>query len=123
MPESSIPQRQATPPASGTELEIRPIEAGDKAALAAAVDQSSDEAVYRRIPAMERVPDTAMHSKTEYCLSAATGPKIGRTMQRQPGAVEARTRLKRGDVMERSLGALVSSRCSSAGSTAARDCG
>ena len=31
-----------------TELEIRPIEPGDKAALAAAVDQSSDEAVYRR---------------------------------------------------------------------------
>jgi GNAT superfamily N-acetyltransferase len=33
---------------SDTELEIRPIEPGDKAALAAAVDQSSDEAVYRR---------------------------------------------------------------------------
>ena len=33
---------------SETELEIRPIEPGDKAALAAAVDQSSDEAVYRR---------------------------------------------------------------------------
>ena len=31
-----------------SELEIRPIEPGDKAALAAAVDQSSDEAVYRR---------------------------------------------------------------------------
>ena len=31
-----------------TGLEIRPIEPGDKAALAAAVDQSSDEAVYRR---------------------------------------------------------------------------
>jgi hypothetical protein len=29
-----------------TDLEIRPIEPGDKAALAAAVDQSSDEAVY-----------------------------------------------------------------------------
>ena len=29
-------------------LEIRPIEPGDKAALAAAVDHSSDEAVYRR---------------------------------------------------------------------------
>jgi hypothetical protein len=28
--------------------EIRPIEPGGKAALAAAVDQSSDEAVYRR---------------------------------------------------------------------------
>jgi hypothetical protein len=33
---------------SRTELEIRPIEPGDKAALAAAVDQSSDEAVYSR---------------------------------------------------------------------------
>ena len=32
----------------GAGLEIRPIEAGDRAALAAAVDQSSDEAVYRR---------------------------------------------------------------------------
>jgi GNAT superfamily N-acetyltransferase len=32
----------------GTELEIRPIAPDDKAALAAAVDQSSDEAVYRR---------------------------------------------------------------------------
>jgi GNAT superfamily N-acetyltransferase len=32
----------------GTELEIRSIEPGDKPALAAAVDQSSDEAVYRR---------------------------------------------------------------------------
>ena len=31
-----------------TELEIRPIEPRDKAGLAAAVDQSSDEAVYRR---------------------------------------------------------------------------
>ena len=31
-----------------TELEIRPIEPGDKTGLAAAVDQSSDEAVYRR---------------------------------------------------------------------------
>jgi GNAT superfamily N-acetyltransferase len=30
------------------ELVIRPIEPGDKAALAAAVDQSSDEAIYRR---------------------------------------------------------------------------
>jgi RimJ/RimL family protein N-acetyltransferase len=37
-----------TPPASGTELEIRPIEPRDKAGLAAAVDQSSDAAVYRR---------------------------------------------------------------------------
>jgi RimJ/RimL family protein N-acetyltransferase len=36
------------PPAPGTGLEIRPIEPGDKAALAAAVDQSSDEAVFRR---------------------------------------------------------------------------
>ncbi|HEY1520368.1 MAG TPA: GNAT family N-acetyltransferase [Solirubrobacteraceae bacterium] len=34
--------------ASGTQLEIRPITPGDKAELAAAVDQSSDEAVYRR---------------------------------------------------------------------------
>lgn len=33
---------------SRTELEIRPIEPGDKAALAAAVDQSSDEAIYSR---------------------------------------------------------------------------
>ena len=48
MPQSSIPERQATPAASGTELEIRPIEPGDKAALAAAFDQSSDEAIYRR---------------------------------------------------------------------------
>jgi GNAT superfamily N-acetyltransferase len=32
----------------GTELEIRPIAPDDKAGLAAAVDQSSDEAVYRR---------------------------------------------------------------------------
>jgi GNAT superfamily N-acetyltransferase len=39
---------QSTPPASGTELKIRPIEPGDKAALAAAVDQSSKEAVYGR---------------------------------------------------------------------------
>jgi GNAT superfamily N-acetyltransferase len=30
------------------ELEIRPIEPGDKAALVAAFDQSSDEAIYRR---------------------------------------------------------------------------
>lgn len=37
-----------TPSAPGPQLEIRPIEPGDKAALAAAVDQSSDEAVYRR---------------------------------------------------------------------------
>ena len=37
-----------TPPASATELEIRPIDPGDKTALAAAVEQSSDEAVYRR---------------------------------------------------------------------------
>ena len=29
-------------------IEIRPIEPGDKAALAAAVDESSDEAIYRR---------------------------------------------------------------------------
>jgi GNAT superfamily N-acetyltransferase len=39
---------EPSPPPSGTELEIRPIEPGDKAALAAAVDQSSGEAVYRR---------------------------------------------------------------------------
>jgi GNAT superfamily N-acetyltransferase len=32
----------------GALLEIRPIEPGDKAALAAAVDESTDEAVYRR---------------------------------------------------------------------------
>ena len=32
----------------GTGLEIRPIKPEDRAALAAAVDQSSDEAVYRR---------------------------------------------------------------------------
>ncbi len=31
-----------------TEVEIRPIEPGDKAGLAAAVDQSSDDAIYRR---------------------------------------------------------------------------
>ena len=31
-----------------TRLEIRPIEAGDKADLTAAVEQSSGEAVYRR---------------------------------------------------------------------------
>ena len=37
-----------TPPAPGTALEIRPIEPEDKAALAAAVDQSSSEAVFRR---------------------------------------------------------------------------
>jgi GNAT superfamily N-acetyltransferase len=37
-----------TPPAPGTALEIRPIEPADKAALAAAVDQSSSEAVFRR---------------------------------------------------------------------------
>lgn len=41
-------ERQPTDPTSGTELEIRPIEPGDKAALASAVEQSSDEAVYRR---------------------------------------------------------------------------
>ena len=41
-------ESQPTAPASGTELEIRAIEPGGKAALAAAVDQSSDEAVYRR---------------------------------------------------------------------------
>ena len=33
---------------SGTELEIRPIEPRDKAGLAAAVDESSNDAVYRR---------------------------------------------------------------------------
>jgi hypothetical protein len=33
---------------SGLWLEIRAIEPGDKAALAAAVDQSSGDAVYRR---------------------------------------------------------------------------
>jgi GNAT superfamily N-acetyltransferase len=38
----------ATNRSSETELEIRPIEPGDKAALAAAVNESSDEAVYRR---------------------------------------------------------------------------
>lgn len=32
----------------GTQLEIRQIEPGDKAALAAAVDHSSDDAIYRR---------------------------------------------------------------------------
>ena len=37
-----------TEPKLAAELEIRPIEPGDKAALAAAVDQSSDEAIYRR---------------------------------------------------------------------------
>jgi GNAT superfamily N-acetyltransferase len=37
-----------TPPAPETALEIRPIEPGDKAALASAVDQSSSEAVFRR---------------------------------------------------------------------------
>jgi RimJ/RimL family protein N-acetyltransferase len=41
-------ESEPTPPASGTKLEIRPIEPGDKAALAAAVDQSSNTAVYRR---------------------------------------------------------------------------
>jgi len=41
-------ERQTTSPASGTDLEIRPIEPGDKAALAAALDQSSGEAIYRR---------------------------------------------------------------------------
>lgn len=41
-------ESEPTPPASGTELEIRPIEPGDKAALMAAVEQSSDEAIYRR---------------------------------------------------------------------------
>ena len=38
----------ATNRSVGTELEIRPIAPGDKGALAAAVDESSDEAVYRR---------------------------------------------------------------------------
>src|SRR6516225_6224886 len=33
---------------SGTRLVIRPIGPGDKGALAAAVDESSDQAVYRR---------------------------------------------------------------------------
>src|SRR3954453_12654135 len=33
---------------SGTGVEIRPIEPGDKAGLASAVEQSSDDAVYRR---------------------------------------------------------------------------
>src|SRR3954453_21623113 len=33
---------------SGTGVEIRPIEPGDKAGLASAVEQSSDEAIYRR---------------------------------------------------------------------------
>ena len=37
-----------TQPKLAAELEIRPIEPGDKAVLAAAVDQSSDEAIYRR---------------------------------------------------------------------------
>lgn len=37
-----------TQPKLATELKIRPIEPADKAALAAAVDESSDEAVYRR---------------------------------------------------------------------------
>lgn len=41
-------ESQPTAPVPGTKLEIRPIEPGDKAALAAAVDQSSDAAVYRR---------------------------------------------------------------------------
>src|SRR5207248_2843457 len=39
---------QPTHPTLTTELEIRPIEAGDKTALAHAVEQSSAEAVYRR---------------------------------------------------------------------------
>jgi GNAT superfamily N-acetyltransferase len=42
------PETQPTRPRSSTKLEIRPIEPADKAALAAAVDQSSDTAVYRR---------------------------------------------------------------------------
>lgn len=41
-------ESEPTAPASGTKLEIRPIQPGDKAALAAAVDQSSNGAVYRR---------------------------------------------------------------------------
>ncbi|HET7051671.1 MAG TPA: GNAT family N-acetyltransferase [Solirubrobacteraceae bacterium] len=39
---------QPTAPTAKTELEIRPIDPADKAALASAVEQSSDEAVYRR---------------------------------------------------------------------------
>jgi GNAT superfamily N-acetyltransferase len=41
-------ESEPTPPGSGTQLEIRPIEPGDKAALMAAVEQSSDDAIYRR---------------------------------------------------------------------------
>lgn len=39
---------QPPPPTVKTKLEIRPIDPADKAALASAVEQSSDEAVYRR---------------------------------------------------------------------------
>ena len=42
------PGARPTDSNSGTELVIRPIEPGDKAALASAIEQSSDEAVYRR---------------------------------------------------------------------------
>jgi GNAT superfamily N-acetyltransferase len=48
MPESLIRQPPATPPASGTAIKIRPIETRHKAALASAVELSSDDAVYRR---------------------------------------------------------------------------
>ncbi len=41
-------ESEPTNPASGTKVEIRPIEPGDKAALMAAVEQSSDDAIYRR---------------------------------------------------------------------------
>jgi hypothetical protein len=43
-----VTAERPTPPPSGAAVEIRPIEPGDKAALAAAVDLSSDEAIYRR---------------------------------------------------------------------------
>ena len=39
---------QPTAPRTKTKLDIRPIDPADKAALASAVEQSSDEAVYRR---------------------------------------------------------------------------
>jgi hypothetical protein len=62
--------------ASRTELEIRPIEPGDKAALAAAVDQSSDDAVYRRfLNPRGRLTEAELRYLTRPCF---TGWPTGR---------------------------------------------
>jgi hypothetical protein len=68
---------------SPTELEIRPIEPRDKASLAAAVDESRDEAVYRRfLNPHGRLAD----NRPMRALLAVLGPT--RLVSSEAGAVE-----------------------------------